>query len=123
MLGLADNEVVEKTTRVFQSFVEMKAAEYRYWQSRPAHERMGAVSAMSLAAYDRKGLEPRVPRLQRTYCPPSTPGALSTWLWVVMRYPLASGRMRDLADVESLRESQQACGGMPLVDHPGPEPR
>jgi len=29
--------------RKYASFEEMKADEYRYWQSRPVHERMDAV--------------------------------------------------------------------------------
>jgi hypothetical protein len=32
--------------RKYTSFDEMKADEYRYWQSRPAHERMDAVEEM-----------------------------------------------------------------------------
>jgi len=34
---------MDKTLRKYTSFDEMKADEYRYWQSRPAHERMDAV--------------------------------------------------------------------------------
>jgi len=34
----------------------MKADEYRYWQSRPAHERMDAVEQI-LATYAMKGVE------------------------------------------------------------------
>jgi len=36
--------------RKYTSFDEMKADEYRYWQSRPVHERMDAVAEMILAA-------------------------------------------------------------------------
>jgi hypothetical protein len=30
---------MDKTVRVYDTFGEMKADEYRYWQSRPAYER------------------------------------------------------------------------------------
>jgi hypothetical protein len=42
---------MDKSVRVYHSLDEMKADEYRYWQSRPVHERMDAVSEMTLAAY------------------------------------------------------------------------
>ena len=58
------NRNVETILRKYTSFDEMKADEYRYWQSRPVHERMDAVSEMSLAAYAMKGAAPDVPRLQ-----------------------------------------------------------
>jgi hypothetical protein len=47
----------------------MKADEYRYWQSRPVHERMDAVEEMIQTAYALKGwgIEPDVPRLQRPF--------------------------------------------------------
>jgi len=44
----------------------MKAEEYRYWQSRPVHERMAAVSEITRAAWSLKEALPDVPRLQRT---------------------------------------------------------
>jgi hypothetical protein len=44
---------------------EMKADEYRYWQSRPVYERMDAVAEITLATYAMKGAAPDVPRLQR----------------------------------------------------------
>lgn len=53
------------TARVYDSFAEMKADEYRYWQSRPVHERMAAVSEITLAAYAMKGIVPDVRRLER----------------------------------------------------------
>jgi hypothetical protein len=53
------------TVRVYDSFAEMKADEYRYWQSRPVHERMAAVSEITLAAYAMKGIFPDVRRLER----------------------------------------------------------
>jgi len=55
---------MDKTIRKYTSFDEMKADEYRYWQSRPVHERMDAVSEMTLAAYAMKGAAPDVPRFQ-----------------------------------------------------------
>ena len=55
---------MDKTIRVYKSHKEMKADEYRYWQSRPAHERMDAVSEMTLAFYAMKGAAPNVPGLR-----------------------------------------------------------
>ena len=68
---------MDKTIRKYASHKEMKADEYRYWQSRPVHERMDAVSELTTAAYALKGMAPDAPRLLRTCCPPSTPTALS----------------------------------------------
>jgi hypothetical protein len=60
---------MDKTIRKYTEFEEMKADEYRYWQSRPAHERMDAVEEMIQTAYALKGweMEPDVPRLQRPF--------------------------------------------------------
>jgi hypothetical protein len=55
---------MDKTIRKYASHKEMKADEYRYWQSRPVHERMDAVSELSTAAYALKGMAPDIPRLQ-----------------------------------------------------------
>jgi hypothetical protein len=57
---------MDKTIRKYTSFEEMKADEYRYWQSHPGHERLEATSEISLAAYALKGTASDVPRLQRT---------------------------------------------------------
>ncbi|MGO9262617.1 MAG: hypothetical protein ACLQU1_41000 [Bryobacteraceae bacterium] len=57
---------MDKTIRKYTSFEEMKADEYRYWQSRPAHERLNAVSELTEELYAMKGAAPDVPRLQRT---------------------------------------------------------
>ena len=57
---------MDKTIRVYDSFEELKADEYRYWQSRPVYERMDAVTELTLAMYGMKGVAPDVPRLQRT---------------------------------------------------------
>jgi hypothetical protein len=61
------------TIRKYSSFEEMKADEYRYWQSRPAHERLDAVEEMIRTAYELKGwkLGLDVPRSQmRVICIP-----------------------------------------------------
>jgi hypothetical protein len=57
------------TVRKYSDFDEIKADEYRYWQSRPAHERLDAVEEMIETAYALKGweIEPDVPRLQRPF--------------------------------------------------------
>jgi hypothetical protein len=57
---------MEAVIRTYDSLKEMKADEYRYWQSLPAHERLAAVAEMTLAAYAMKGTLPDVPRLQRS---------------------------------------------------------
>ena len=56
---------MDKTIRKYASFDEMKADEYRYWQSRPVHERMSAVADLTLAAYALKETTRDVRRLQR----------------------------------------------------------
>jgi hypothetical protein len=55
---------VEKTLHKHTSHKEMKLDEYRYWQSRPVHERMDAVAELTLTAYALKGMAADVPRLQ-----------------------------------------------------------
>jgi hypothetical protein len=60
---------MDKTIRKYTSvagFDEVKADEYRYWQSRPVHERVAAVSEPTQEQYALKGAVPDVPRLQRT---------------------------------------------------------
>ena len=56
---------MDKTVRVFSSVAAMKTEEYRYWRSRPAHERMAAVSELTRSVYAMKEALPDVPRLQR----------------------------------------------------------
>jgi hypothetical protein len=58
---------MDMTIRRYISHKEAKADEYRYWQSRPVHERMDAVEEITLATYAMKGVEPEpdVPRSQR----------------------------------------------------------
>jgi len=60
---------MEPITRKYTSFEEMKADEYRHWQSRPVHERLDAVEEIIQTAYALKGweMEPDVPRLQRPF--------------------------------------------------------
>ena len=56
---------MDKTIRKFASFDEMKDEEYRYWQSRPLHERLAAVTEMIEMAYALKGIKiERLPRDQ-----------------------------------------------------------
>ncbi len=55
---------MDKTVRKYTSYKAMKADEYRYWQSRPVHERMDAVSELTTAAYALKGIVPDLPRHQ-----------------------------------------------------------
>jgi hypothetical protein len=55
---------MDKTIRIYTSHKEMKADEYRYWQSRPVYERMAAVAEISLATYAMKGAERDAPRLE-----------------------------------------------------------
>jgi len=60
---------MDKTVRKYagvSQLDEVKADEYRYWQSRPVHERIDAVSELTQALYALKGEAPDVPRLQRT---------------------------------------------------------
>ena len=60
---------MDKTIRKYTSMAdldEVKADEYRYWQSRPVHERTDAVSEITQELYAMKGAVPDVPRLQRT---------------------------------------------------------
>jgi hypothetical protein len=57
---------MDKTIRKYTSFDEMKADEYRYWQSRPVHERVRAVSELTEEGYRMKGMGPDAFRLRRT---------------------------------------------------------
>jgi hypothetical protein len=64
--GMDDTPI---TTRKYTNFDDIKADEYRYWQSRPVHERMDAIEELIQTAYALKGweIEPDVPRLQRPF--------------------------------------------------------
>jgi hypothetical protein len=57
---------MDKAIREYTTFDQLKADEYRYWQSRPVHERVAAVSELTREHYVMKGEVPDVPRLQRT---------------------------------------------------------
>ena len=57
---------MDKNIRKYSNFDEMKADEYRYWQSRPVHERVAAVSELTEEGYTLKGFKPDAFRLQRT---------------------------------------------------------
>lgn len=48
---------MDKTIRKFTKFDDMKAEEYRYWQSRPVWERLDAVAELNGMAYELKGWE------------------------------------------------------------------
>ena len=69
MAGILQTKAMDLTSRKYTSFDEMKADEYRYWQSRPVHERIDAVEELVQTAYALKGweIEPDVPRLQRPF--------------------------------------------------------
>jgi len=57
---------MDKSIRKFASFADMKAEQYRYWQGRPAYERIAAVSELTQILYTMKGAAADVPRLERT---------------------------------------------------------
>lgn len=60
-------ERMDKTIRKYANFAdldEIKAQEYRYWQSRPVHERIDAVSELTQGLYAMKGVTPDVPGLK-----------------------------------------------------------
>jgi hypothetical protein len=56
----------EWQVRVYDNLDAMKAEEMLEWQALPAHERLQAVSEISLELYRWKGAVTDVPRLQRT---------------------------------------------------------
>jgi hypothetical protein len=57
---------MDKTIAIFDSLEELKAAELRDWQSLPGHQRLQAVSELTLALYRMKEPERDVRRIQRT---------------------------------------------------------
>jgi hypothetical protein len=60
---------MDKTIRKYAGVAqldEVKAEEYRYWQSRSVQERIEAVSELTQALYALTGEAVDVPRLQRT---------------------------------------------------------
>jgi hypothetical protein len=64
--AMLQTNCMDKTICKYGNFDEMKADEYRYWQSRPVHERVAAVSELTEEGYTLKGFEPDAFRLQRT---------------------------------------------------------
>lgn len=56
---------IRGTLRRFDRSADMKADEYRYWRSRPVHERLSAISALSIEGYQLKGTLPRDSGLRR----------------------------------------------------------
>lgn len=86
---------MDKTSGVFTSHKEMKSEEYRYWQSRPARERMAAISELTLAAYALRngGKEPSndAPRLQRPFVCLQTCTALSMLIRTYSHAPYLNG--------------------------------
>jgi hypothetical protein len=52
---MLQKERMDPIIRKYTSLDEMKADEYRYWQSRPLHERIDAVEEMIQDAYALKG--------------------------------------------------------------------
>ena len=92
------------TIRRYTDFDEMKADEYRYWQSRPAHERLDAVEEMIEIAYALKGweIEPDVPRLQRPFIRPSSPMALNTSLSAASRLSFTRSRASPISGVPTV---------------------
>ena len=81
---------MDKTIRKYTRFDELKADEYRYWPSRPVHERVAAVSELTQEHYAMNGAAPSVPRLQRT----------------LVR--LERSRIRYVADVDAIRKATES---------------
>jgi hypothetical protein len=57
---------MDKVIRKYTNRDALKTAEYRDWRRMPAHERMNAVTEITLAAYQMKEPTPDVRRLQKT---------------------------------------------------------
>jgi hypothetical protein len=60
---------MDKSIRKFTNFEEMKAEEYRYWQSRPVHERVAAVSELTDEGYETEGVQGRCFPITENSCP------------------------------------------------------
>ena len=62
---------MDKIIRKYQNFDEMKADEYRYWQSRPVHERIAAcvLEPELNKAKKWKGFELRAFQITQNSCP------------------------------------------------------
>ncbi|HEY4045848.1 MAG TPA: hypothetical protein VGM27_03185 [Acidobacteriaceae bacterium] len=59
---------MDRTIRKYTNFDEMKADEYRYWQSRPVHERDNRASELTQEHYAIKGAVPDIPDFKDS-CP------------------------------------------------------
>ncbi len=58
---------MDKTVRKYTSFEEMKAEDYREWQTLPVYERLKAITELSIALYrSETATSDAKPRLQRT---------------------------------------------------------
>jgi hypothetical protein len=68
--GHAGIQPVRGTLRRFEGLADQKADEYRYWHSRPAHERLTAVSELSIEGYKLKGTLPHDTGLRGSANPP-----------------------------------------------------
>ena len=62
----ATNEAMNKAIVIYASLDEIRAEELREWCALPAHERLRAVSEITLAAYRMKEPTQDVRRIQRT---------------------------------------------------------
>jgi len=60
---------MDKTIRKHSDFGEMKADEYRYWQSRPVHERVAAVSELTQETLCAEGRGFRCTQTSKNSCP------------------------------------------------------
>ena len=56
------------TIRRYTDLTEMKADECRYWQSRPVHERVAAVFALTQEHYAFKGAVPECTQASKNSC-------------------------------------------------------
>jgi hypothetical protein len=68
-LCMLQPERMDKTIREYSGVAaldEINFEEYRYWQSRPAHERIAAVSELTQEQYAMKGEASDPPRLEKT---------------------------------------------------------
>ncbi len=61
-----DDQPPRFPVRRMASFAAAKAEEYRYWGSRPSHERMDAVTELTAEAYNRRDPQAHVSRLRTT---------------------------------------------------------
>jgi hypothetical protein len=80
---LPRRERMDKTIRKYAGIAaldEIKAQEYRYWQSRPVHERIEAVSEPTPSYVRDEGHGSRCTPTPKNSCPLPTSTALSIWL-------------------------------------------